>query len=223
MSGDAGDDAGGRRDDASDGREPHDRSDARAGHGDRDGVGTGALHTGVRAAMPSDLSRLLAIQAAAFPDPHRRLLRTGVRAGLALVATGVAGDDTTGRDPAGYLLFTADDRSVYVAELAVAPGERRRGHGRRLLAAVAARHPDRDHLRLTTRVDNERARAFYEALGFREVRRLPGHSDGENANDDVETGTCESEAGDVEAGESEAGAPAGDASTDGVLLVRDLE
>jgi ribosomal protein S18 acetylase RimI-like enzyme len=219
MSGDAGgDDASDRRESASDGRGPHDRSDAGVGHDDRDGVGAGSLQPGVRAATPEDLSRLLAIQATAFPDPHRRLLRTGVRAGLALVATGAAGDamgrdpagdDTTGRDPAGYLLFTTDDRSVYVAELAVAPGERRRGHGRRLLAAVAARHPDRDQLRLTTRVDNERARAFYEALGFREVRRLPGHYDG---------GTDGEETADAE----DAGEGAG-ASTDGVLLVRDLE
>lgn len=170
----------------------------------------------VRTAREADLPRLLAIQAAAFPDPDRTLLRSGVRAGLALVAVEVppataapVGDEggATAR-PVGYTLVTVDDESVYVAELAVAPGHRRRGHGGRLLAAVAARHPEREQLRLTTRADDERARAFYDALGFREARTLPGHYDDERAR---ETGA---DGGD---GNDESG------PIDGVLLVRDLE
>lgn len=154
---------------------------------------------GVRPANEADLPRLLAIQAAAFPDANRTLLRSGVRAGLALVAVDETPVDWTTvptSEAAGYVLVTADAASVYVAELAVAPGYRRRGHGRRLLAAVAARHPDRERLRLTTRADNEAARAFYASLGFREVRALPDYYGGEDGSEP----------------------PA-----DGVLLVRDLE
>ena len=163
----------------------------------------------VRTARESDLPRLLAIQTAAFPAPHRTLLRSGVRTGLALVATegpaetaALTGDEgPASAQPVGYALFTVDDESVYVAELAVAPGHRRRGHGRRLLAAVAARHPERDQLRLTTRADDERARAFYGSLGFHEVRTLPGYYDEQRAAEGTD----------------------GPGLTDGVLLVRDLE
>jgi ribosomal-protein-alanine N-acetyltransferase len=162
----------------------------------------------VRSATPDDLPRLLAIQAAAFPDPHRSLLQNSVRAGLALVSKALPPSrDTQPRSdgssapttvPAGYVLFTADGESVYVAELAVAPGHRRRGHGRRLLAAVAARHPDHERLQLTTRVDNEDARAFYASLGFREAERLHDHYGRDGTGRD--------------------GDP-----TDGLLLVQDLE
>jgi ribosomal-protein-alanine N-acetyltransferase len=153
----------------------------------------------VRTARNEDLTRLLAIQAAAFPDPNRTLLRSAVRAGLALVAVDgpVASGGVAAPDPVGYALFTADEASVYVAELAVAPGHRRRGHGARLLAAVAARYTDRERLRLTTRADNEAARSFYASLGFRTVEELPGYYGDEDADDPD---------------------PA-----DGVLLVRDLE
>jgi ribosomal-protein-alanine N-acetyltransferase len=168
--------------------------------------GSGRCH--VRSATPDDLPRLLAIQAAAFPDPHRSLLRSSVRAGLALVAKALPpsrdtqprsdGSSAPGAVPAGYALFTADGESAYVAELAVAPSHRRQGHGRRLLAAVAARHPDHERLQLTTRVDNEGARALYASLGFREAERLHDHYGRDGTGRD--------------------GDP-----TDGLLLVRDLE
>jgi ribosomal-protein-alanine N-acetyltransferase len=68
------------------------------------------------------------------------------------------------------------ERAVaYLAELAVAPGHRRRGHGSALLSAVLDRLADHDELRLTTRAADDRARAFYEAAGFERLRRLPGH------------------------------------------------
>lgn len=219
--------------------------------GEPPGRTPGAAGAGVRTASEADLPRLLAIQAAAFPDPHRTLLRSGVRAGLALVAVdgpvtsdgtaepdgpggtaGAVGADLADPDVAGYVLFTVDEVSVYVAELAVAPGHRRRGHGRRLLAAVAARHPERERLRLTTRVDNDDARAFYASLGFREVRELPGYYDGGEGRDEARdagradwsdtdlSGGDRDGSDDPDAGDSPGGS---EDSTDGVLLVRDLE
>jgi ribosomal-protein-alanine N-acetyltransferase len=141
----------------------------------------------VRPAVAADLPALVAVQAASLPAPDSGFLRASTRAGLALAAV-----EPAAGDPVGYALHTADDGAAYVAELAVAPDHRRRGHGRRLLDAVAAAHPDRERLRLTTRADNEGARTFYDRAGFREVRRLPDHYDHE------------------------------DGAGDGVLLVRDL-
>jgi ribosomal-protein-alanine N-acetyltransferase len=223
----------------------------------RDPAGTAPDAAGghIRTASEADLPRLLAIQAAAFPDPHRTLLRSGVDAGLALVAVdgvvgaaepaepggttgatgtaGAAGADLAGPEAAGYVLFTVDGSSVYVAELAVAPGHRRRGHGRRLLAAVAARHPGCERLRLTTRVDNDDARAFYASLGFREVRELPGYYDGGEEREaepdpgradwsdtDLRGSDNRDDSDDPDAGDGPGGS---EDATDGVLLVRDLE
>ncbi|WP_276258524.1 GNAT family N-acetyltransferase [Haloglomus litoreum] len=228
--------------------------------GDPAGAPPDAAGSGIRTASEADLPRLLAIQAAAFPDPHRALLRSGVRAGLALVAldgpaapgepgesdgtagaVGAVGTGVTGPEVVGYALFTVDEPSVYVAELAVAPGHRRRGHGGRLLAALAARHTGCERLRLTTRVDNDDARAFYASLGFREVRELPGYYDGGegrdgardaeradrsdtglggNGEDDTNAGSDPNASDDADASD---GSGENAESTDGVLLVRDLE
>jgi ribosomal protein S18 acetylase RimI-like enzyme len=142
---------------------------------------------GIRAAVAADLPALVAVQATSLPAPDAGFLRASVRTGLAFAAV-----EPGAGDPVGYALHTADERAAYVVELAVAPDHRRRGHGRRLLDTVAAAHPDCERLRLTTRADNEGARAFYDRAGFRAVRRLPDHYDHE------------------------------DGAVDGVLLVRDL-
>lgn len=169
-----------------------------------DGTGrSDAAPPRVRDGVPDDLPVLLRIQAVSLPDPSPAFLRTGLRAGLVLVAEPLPGDGTA--DPVGYLLYTAGDRVVYAAEMAVTPAHRRRGHASRLLETLAARHADHDELRLTTRRSNDAALALYERLDFRVERRLPGHYEG---GTDTE-GTDSGESG-------RAGA------ADGVLLVRDL-
>lgn len=127
--------------------------------------------TAVREARPEDLPRLTAIRAASLREAPPLLLDVAVRGvGLVLVATadGI---------PVGYAMaMRDDDREVaYLAELAVAPDHRRRGHGSALLSAVADRLADHERLRLTTRATDDRARAFYEAAGFEPLRELPGH------------------------------------------------
>jgi ribosomal-protein-alanine N-acetyltransferase len=136
--------------------------------------------TAVREARPEDLPRLAAIRAASLREAPPRLLEVAVRGvGHVLVAT----DPATGTDPAaegvpvGYGLAMRDGEGevAYLAELAVAPGHRRRGHGSALLSALLDRLSDHEMLRLTTRADDDRARAFYESAGFEPVRTLPDH------------------------------------------------
>ena len=133
----------------------------------------------VREATAADLPRLETIRAVALPESSARLLAFGVRGpAVSLVAC-----ETPGDVPVGYALALPDEAlgDAYLAELAVAPGSRRAGHGRALLEAVARRVADHDRLTLTTRATDERARAFYRDAGFTPVERLPGHySDGED-------------------------------------------
>jgi ribosomal-protein-alanine N-acetyltransferase len=149
----------------------------------------------VRDATAEDVATLLGIQAAALPDPSPSFLRTAVRAGLVLVAEPLVGDPLATPDPVGYLSHTVDEDAVYIAELAVAPSHRRRGHGSRLLDALAERYPGRAELRLTTRESNTAAREFYASVGFRETKTLPGHyeptmkpGDGDEKGSDDEDG-----------------------------------
>lgn len=142
----------------------------------------------VRDATAADLTALLGIQAAALPEPSPSFLRTAVRAGLVLVADPLVGGPLTTPDPVGYLSHTVDERVVYVAELAVAPAHRRRGHGARLLNALEDRYPDRAELRLTTRQSNTAARAFYASVGFREARTLPEHYESKSEDQGCDDG-----------------------------------
>ena len=124
----------------------------------------------VREARTEDLPRLRAIRAASLSEVPPLLLDVAVRgAGTVLVAT------TT--EPVGYALAMRDGECevAYLAELAVAPGHRRQGHGSALLSAVLDRVADHRGLRLTTRADDERARSFYEAAGFEPLEELPDH------------------------------------------------
>ena len=131
--------------------------------------------TVVREARPGDRPRLAAIRAASLHEAPPRLLDAAVRGvGLVLVATDPA---TKEEIPVGYALAIRDAEGevAYLAELAVAPGNRRRGHGSALLGALLDRLSDHEVLRLTTRADDDRARAFYESSGFEPIRTLPDH------------------------------------------------
>lgn len=61
---------------------------------------------------------------------------------------------------------------VYVQDILVAPGHQREGIGRRLFHAVLEPFTDvRQQVLITD--DEPRQRAFYEAMGFTEIRDLP--------------------------------------------------
>jgi ribosomal protein S18 acetylase RimI-like enzyme len=131
----------------------------------------------IRDSTSADIPRLKAIRSVVFPESSPQLLVYGIR-GPAL--TLVACDDL---QLSGYALaLTSDQRAgAYLAELAVAPGARRQGYGRALLEAVTHRVAAHDHLELTTRATDDRARAFYRAAGFSSVEWL---SDYYNNGDD---------------------------------------
>ncbi len=60
-----------------------------------------------------------------------------------------------------------------ILNLAVAPGFRRRGVARALVAAVLAAHPG--EVFLEVRESNQGGRAFYESIGFKELFYRPGY------------------------------------------------
>jgi ribosomal-protein-alanine N-acetyltransferase len=73
-----------------------------------------------------------------------------------------------GGAPAGFLLGQALFEAAEVLSLGVLPGQRRQGHGRRLLQAAAAEAAQRGARRLHLEVaeNNRGARAAYEAAGL---------------------------------------------------------
>ena len=71
-------------------------------------------------------------------------------------------------------------RSTTLSELVVAPHARETGHGRALVESVASDNTER--IVVTTPVENESARRFYDALGFEpDVRRTGFYADGADA------------------------------------------
>jgi ribosomal protein S18 acetylase RimI-like enzyme len=77
----------------------------------------------------------------------------------------------------GFAIMQYGDDSAHLNLLAVEPGSQRRGIGRGLLGWLeeTARVAGTFIIRLEFRATNERARAFYEALGYREVARITGY------------------------------------------------
>ena len=75
----------------------------------------------------------------------------------------------------GFLVARTIGLEAEILNLAVAPGMRRQGIGRRLLGEMLARHPGQVFLEV--RESNESARRFYERLGFKSAaKRLQYYS-----------------------------------------------
>jgi ribosomal-protein-alanine N-acetyltransferase len=133
----------------------------------------------IRLAHPDDLPRLRAVQAASLAEPWPDLLEPAIDgAGVVVVATPDAERDDSGTEtPVGYAVALADEESAYLAEIAVAPEHRREGWGSRLLDDLCARLAASGvgRLTLTVRLDDEGARAFYDAHGFRVRSLVPEH------------------------------------------------
>ncbi|MFB6165617.1 MAG: GNAT family N-acetyltransferase [Haloarculaceae archaeon] len=134
----------------------------------------------IRPVAPADRPRLRAIQLATLDQPWPDLLDVlTTDAAIALVSTDA--DD----EPVGYAvaLPDAETREAYLAELAVAPAYRREGRATRQLERLCERlrAAGQRSLRLTVMVDDERARAFYDALGFSARALRPEHYDSGDA------------------------------------------
>lgn len=134
----------------------------------------------LRRARPDDLSSLVALERAVFPDPWSE---TQWRLEL--------------RSAHGFVLLIEEERQVAgaiamrrlpdrgeVLNLAVHPRARRRGLGERLLRDACRRLQDGGETRvgLEVRSDNVAALALYERCGFHGVGRRPGYyEDGSDA------------------------------------------
>jgi ribosomal-protein-alanine N-acetyltransferase len=123
----------------------------------------------LRAAVASDIDGILAIERAVFSDPWSAsafsvaMKSPSARVMIAGDATGVVGYTVS--------VFAADEGEL--TNIAVAPGSRRRGIARILLADVIEEAGRRGtaHLYLEVRASNQAALALYARAGFREVGR----------------------------------------------------
>lgn len=132
----------------------------------------------ISGARDEDLPQVAALAASALREAWSE-------AGFAETAAGV---DTCllvarcGDALAGYVLARRVVDELHVLSLAVAGPLRRRGLGRALLATLEAAWPGAATVQLEVRDANAAARAFYAALGYREVgRRRRYYPDGEDA------------------------------------------
>jgi ribosomal-protein-alanine N-acetyltransferase len=80
----------------------------------------------------------------------------------------------------GFAIMRYADDTAHLNLLAVAAAHRRRGIGRRLVAwlEATALTAGTFTIALELRAGNEGARAFYAALGYRELARVPGYYQG---------------------------------------------
>jgi ribosomal-protein-alanine N-acetyltransferase len=126
----------------------------------------------IREARAPDLPALLAIQSAALEEPWPALLRASID-GPSLVLVLADADDA----PVAYALVVAGEQMASVAELAVAPPAQAEGRGSRLLDALLERLRDDgiETVRLTTRAEDRRLRAFYAEHGFVVRERISDH------------------------------------------------
>lgn len=125
----------------------------------------------IRPATAADLTALTAIERAVFADPWSREMLSRSLDDLALVA-----EDERGA-VVGYVLARATADEGEILNLAVDPGQRRRGMGRQLAETVLGmlRLEGVRRVFLEVRESNLGARSFYAMLGFRELGRRRGY------------------------------------------------
>lgn len=80
---------------------------------------------------------------------------------------------SSGSGPVGYAIALPGEETT-LSELVVAPGHRREGRGRRLLAAVVEA-AGAERTVVTTPAGNDAAVRFYSRLGFERYERLNAH------------------------------------------------
>jgi ribosomal-protein-alanine N-acetyltransferase len=93
-----------------------------------------------------------------------------------MAAGGICVGAFVGDALAGWMALRDQAGELWLFEIAVAPGHRRRGVGRRLLQhAINAVWDGEGPFLLEVRASNEGAQALYRAQGFAEVARRPGY------------------------------------------------
>jgi len=129
---------------------------------------------GIRRFAPEDERFVVALSREAFaPFSHRAEDTTQRMLREAGTTTLVA---TRGAKPIGFVVVEEHGRGIAsIQAIAVAPSERARGVGQRLLSAAMhrAREVGARNLRLCTAQANVEALALFLKAGFRIVRRMP--------------------------------------------------
>lgn len=122
-----------------------------------------------REATDRDLPWLRAIQQRSLDEPWDDLLEPAVDGPPTTLVTTAEGAD----EPVGYAVAIPEGTNCYLAEFAIAPQFRREGRGSALMRTLIERlgAEEYERLRLSVRVDDDRARGFYDAHGF-EARSL---------------------------------------------------
>jgi GNAT superfamily N-acetyltransferase len=158
-----------------------------------DVLGAAAADASVRPAVPADVPAIGAVQARAWRSAYARLLPPDVLEALAPEALAEAWRSAVASPPSpGHrvlvgcagptvVAFAASDPDGEVVALLVDPLHQRRGHGSRLLNAVADLHREAGGTRLTawSPVDDAARLAFLTSAGFgpdgaRRRLELPG-------------------------------------------------
>lgn len=127
-----------------------------------------------RPLTPADLPALFALDQRCFP-PGIAYSQREIREALRLAPHGFHLAAFARTTLAGFILTLRRAGRGHVITIDVAPEFRRRGIGRRLLAAAEAfyRRAGARGMRLEAAADNAAAFAFYAGLGYRTVRVLP--------------------------------------------------
>ena len=136
----------------------------------------------IRTARPEDVDRIAWLEQLGFPDPWpRELLAYEVHHPMSVVLVAVWRE---GLPAAGYASFRKGGGEAELLRLAVAPGERRRGVARALVAGglERLRVAGIESCFLEVRTNNDGAIAFYREMGFERVgRRTAYYRDGSDA------------------------------------------
>ncbi len=134
----------------------------------------------VRRVEASDAAGIHAVERACFPDPYplalfEDLIRTEQNHFF------VAVDE---RKIIGYAVASVNEKEGHLISVSVDPHYRRRGTGRALLSAVAAKLVQEgvEQIHLEVRKGNAEAISFYERMGYKVFLDIPHYySDGEDA------------------------------------------
>jgi [ribosomal protein S18]-alanine N-acetyltransferase len=124
--------------------------------------------------LEEDLEALIEMERESFSHPWtRRNLKHALECGHLVVLRGPAGSEAPRRGILGYCVFEMVAGELHVHNVAVRPGLRGQGLGRRLLETVlwlGTRRGARSAL-LEVRESNWPALQLYYSLGFQSVRR----------------------------------------------------
>jgi ribosomal-protein-alanine N-acetyltransferase len=135
----------------------------------------------IRHAVREDLPAILRIERASFSDPWTEesfVTAIGLERMHVFVAEAPVGDGRDGGSGlAGYVVALVIGPEAEIADIAVAPGWRRRGIGGALLRRSMEEllRAGVQTLYLEVRESNSAARTLYEAHGFRSVGRRRGY------------------------------------------------